>query len=270
MYSVWLLPNAESTGRQTPHDNCPPALRVIHRRTSDDGIHFSDPELIIVPDGADPLTQQFYYLSTHREADWIVGFLGNYHCWEQTMELELCFSRDGSGWLRPLRGGFIPRDPAPEPGCMSAYATNALLPVENDRWLMLYRAGNTQHNHRPGPGVETPWFGVMGATWPRGRFAGLATSRNIQGRLLTQPFIQSGPCIQLNAEVRGMVRAELRDPIGTRIPGFELHNSRPAEADGSAIELRWGDDAVTSERFRYDAIQLYLELNDAVLYSVMA
>ncbi|MBT4818618.1 MAG: hypothetical protein HON70_23115, partial [Lentisphaerae bacterium] len=122
MLSVWLLPNRPETGRQTPHDNAPPALRTIHRRLSEDGIHWGDPELVIVPGATDPLTQQFYYLSQHRQDDWRIGFLGNYHCWEQTMDLEMCFSRDGQEWQRPFRGGFIPRGPIPEMDCMSAYA----------------------------------------------------------------------------------------------------------------------------------------------------
>lgn len=271
MLSVWLLPNRPETGRQTPHDNAPGVLRVIHRRTSSDGIVFSDPELVITPDANDPPTQQFYYLAQHREADWRIGFLGNYPCWEQTMDIELCFSRDGRCWERPLRGGFIPRDPVPERGCMSAYSTNNLLPVSDDRWLMLYRAGNTLHNGKLGPGVTAePWYGVMAATWPRGRFAGLATAPRMVGRLLLEPFIQTGPEIALNASIRGWVRAELRDPIGRAIEGYALHDCQPLTGDGNRLVLRWGTDGVSSARFRYDAVQLYLQCADAVIYGILS
>jgi hypothetical protein len=270
MFSVWLLPNRPDTGKRTPHDNAPGVLRVIHRRTSEDGLRFSDPELVVTPDEADPPTQQFYYLAQHQEPDWRIGFLGNYHCWEQTMDIEMCFSRNGRHWHRPWRGGFIPRDPAPQKGCMSAYATNNLLPVSGQKWLMLYRAGNAQHNHRPGPGVtEALWYGVMGATWPRGRFAGLATDDRAIGRVLTQPFIQTGAAISLNASIRGWVTAELRDPVaGRALSGFELHACEPVTGDGAGLVLRWGQDRQTSAAFRYDAIQLYLQVSDGVLYGV--
>ena len=269
MLSVWLLPNRPETGRCTPHDNAPHVLRVIHRRTSADGVVFGDPELIVMPDEADPPTQQFYYLAQHREPDWRIGFLGNYPCWEQTMDIEICFSRDGRHWERPLRGGFVPRDPVPQPGCMSAYATNALLPVANDRWLLLYRAGNQLHNGQLGPGVSAePWYGVMAASWPRQRFAGLASTPGTVGRLLLKPVIQSGDGIALNADIRGWVKAELRDPLGQAFEGYALQDCQPLSGNGSHLVLRWGSAGVTSARYRYDAVQLFLQCSESVLYGI--
>ena len=268
MFSVWLLPNAEETGRRTPHDNAPGVLRVIHRRLSEDGIEWGDPELVIVPDAADPLTQQFYYLSQHREPEWRIGFLGNYHCWEQTMDLELCFSRDGREWLRPLHGAFVPRGPIPERDCMSAYATNGLLPAADDRWLLLYRGGTTHHNHTLPEGVSEAWHGIMGASWPRGRFAGLRTTPNAIGRLLLKPAILAVPEISVDGDIRGTLRAELRDPLGGRLPDFELHNAVAVHGDSGQHVLRWGQDGHTSAGYRYDAVALYLEFTDGTLYSV--
>jgi len=269
MFSVWLLPNPPESGRVTPHDNVPDALRVIHRRTSEDGLEWSDPELIITPDAGDPLDQQFYYLSVHNEdATWRIGFLGHYRCWEQTMDIELCFSRDGRHWLRPLRGGFVPRDPIPERGCMSAYAAGALLPVEGDRWLLLYTAGNEMHNHRLPDGVSEPWRGVCGAVWPRGRYAGAAAVPNTIGRILLRPTILSAPAVTVDADVRGVLRAELRDPLGGRIPGFELYRSVPVRGDSRNHLLRWGESGRTSSAYRYDAVRIYLEIEDGIVYSV--
>lgn len=268
MFSVWLLPNLPERGRQTPHDNAPGALRVIHRRLSEDGISWGDPELVIVPGPTDPITQQFYYLSQHREEDFRVGFLGNYHCWEQTMELEMCFSRDGRTWERPLPGPLSARGPVPEKDCMSMYATNALLPVSDDRLLLLYRGGNTHHNHRLPPGITEAWSGIMGLTWPRDRFAGLQTLPRGLGRLLLKPAILTGSELTVNASIRGCLRAELRDPLGGRIPGFELHASQPLHGDGTNLVLRWGEDAHTSAAYQFDAVVLYLEVRDGTVYAV--
>ncbi|MBT7165861.1 MAG: hypothetical protein HN904_23980 [Victivallales bacterium] len=268
MYSVWLLPNPVEKGRQTPHDNAPGALRIIHRRTSENGLDFSAAELVISPDEGDPLTQQFYYLSQHQERDWRIGFLGSYHCWDQTMECEMCFSRDGRHWDRPFRGGFIPRGPIPETDCMSVYATNCLLPVADDRVLMLYRGGNYHHNHTLPEGVDAAKYAVMGASWPKGRFAGLATAPRTSGRLLLKPQVSIRRSISLDATIRGGVRAELRDVFGGALPGYGLHDSELVVGDGNRLILRWGEVAHTSEAYQHDAVVLYLELADATLYSV--
>ncbi|MBM4085684.1 MAG: hypothetical protein FJ272_12920 [Planctomycetes bacterium] len=308
MYSVWLLPNSPETRRHVPHDNAPQVLRVIQRRESEDGLTWSAPELLITPDAHDPLDIQFYYLSVHREPRWRIGFLGHYRVWEQTMDIELCFSRDGREWRRPLRGGWIPRDPIPQLGCMSAYATNNLIDAGRE-WLMLYTAGNTKHNHQLPPGVEKPWCGVMAAGIPKNRFAGLATAasrasqtpnrplvqvcdsaasrsaagstgnpthaqvRNsapaacLVGSLTLRPFIPSEPEMRVDADVRGWLRAELRDPFGMPIPGYELGKSLPVHGDASDHVLRW-EGGKTTAAYQFDAVSLRIEMSDAVLYAV--
>lgn len=265
MLSVWLLPNAPETGRFTPHDNAPRVLRALHRRVSEDGIEWGDPELILVPDGHDPFDLQFYYLAQHCEANWRIGFLGHYRCWEQTMDIEVCFSRDGRAWSRPLRGGFIPRDPVPERGCMSAYATNALI-TNDETHLLLYTAGNVRHNREQPPGVKAPWTGVMAATWPKGRFAGLASEPRTIGSLSLMPFVQTEPEIAIDADIAGWLRAELRDPFGKAIPGYELHNCLPVQGNCRHV-LRWQDGATTAP-YRYDAVSLQVELSEGVVYTI--
>jgi len=289
MYSVWLLPNSPETRRYTPHDNAPRVLRTIHRRFSEDGLAWSEPELLITPDAHDPLDIQFYYLSMHREPNWRIGFLGHYRVWDQTMDIELCFSRDGRDWQRPLRGGWIPRDPIPGLGCMSAYATNDLIEA-GGRWLMLYTAGNSKHNHQLPPGVEKRWVGVMAAAIPKNRFAGLAATPRTIARLTLKPFIPSVPEIRVDAAVKGHLRAELLDPFGMPISGYELAKSVPIQGDASDHVLRWAGRRDEEERhavpgraqgsgsahaggkttaaYQYDAVSLRLEMSEGVLYAL--
>ena len=268
MYSVWLVPNSPETRRHVPHDNAPGVLRTIHRRTSEDGLDWGAPELIITPDEHDPLDMQFYYLSVHREPEWRVGFLGHYRCWAQTMDIELCFSRDGRHWDRPLRGGWIPRDPMPQRGCMSAYATSALID-RGESWLMLYTAGNTKHNQQLPSGVEKPWRGVMGASIPKERFAGLATAPRVVGRLALRPFIPTDGEVRVNAAVRGFLRAELCDPFGAPLAGFEMDKCLAVQGDAADHVLRWEGDKTTLP-YQYDAVSLRLEMADAELYALRA
>ena len=150
MYSVWLLPNSPETRRYTPHDNAPKVLRTIHRRVSDDGLAWSAPELLITPDAHDPLDIQFYYLSMHREPNWRIGFLGHYRVWDQTMDIELCFSRDGRDWQRPLRGGWIPRDPIPASAvCLHTQPTISSRPAADGSCSTLPETASTIISYRP-------------------------------------------------------------------------------------------------------------------------
>ena len=103
MYSVGLIEVPKGDPRYIAHDNAAGLVRVIDRRTSEDGLRWSDRQRVLVPDEDDPIDQQFYYLAvTHTERG-RVGMLGHYRVEAQTMDLEWCFSKDGITWERPLR-----------------------------------------------------------------------------------------------------------------------------------------------------------------------
>jgi hypothetical protein len=266
MYSVWLLPVDEATGRVTPHDNAPRVLRTIHRRESPDGLRWSDPEMLITADEHDPMHQQFYYLAVQPDGDWNLGFLGHYRCWEQTMDIELCFSRDTRRWLRPLRGGWLPRGGPGEIDHMSAYATNRPID-EGDTWLLLYYGGNTKHNHELPEGVTEPRYAIMAARVPKGRFAGLTTAEGIIGALTLKPFMRRAERITVDADIRGRLQAELRDPYGRPLPGYELNGCPPIAGDSPRHKLTW-EGGKTAEEYRYDVVTLRLEVEDGTIYSI--
>ncbi len=266
MYSVWLLPVDVGTGRVTPHDNAPPVLRTIHRRESTDAIHWSDPEMLILADEHDPLHQQFYYLAVQPADGWSLGFLGNYRCWEQTMDLELCFSRDTHHWSRPLRGGWVPRGSVADIDYMSAYATNRLIDLGDD-WLLLYQGGNTRHNRQFPEGVSQRKQAIMAARVPKGRFAGLRATERMVGSLTLKPFNQRAAAIAVDADVTGRLQAELRDPYGMPLPGYALNSCVPVTGDVRGHVLRW-EGGRTSADYQYDTVSLRIEVEDGILYSV--
>ena len=111
---------------------------MIQRRVSADGLTWSAPELVIQADARDPWDQQFYHLAVQYHEDWLIGSLGHYRVEnaQQTMDLELVFSRDGRRWERPLRGGFIPREPGGR-DAEGVYPPNAWID-RGDTWLCLY------------------------------------------------------------------------------------------------------------------------------------
>ena len=265
MYSVWLVPNDAPSGHYVPHDNAPQIRRVLHRRTSEDGLLWSDPELIIIPDELDTPHLQFYHLAVHEVDEWRLGMLGHYRCWEQTMDVELCFSRDGRHWQRPLRGGFIPRGSIEAVDYYSIYPTNRLLPYGDD-WLMIYDGGNWKHNQQLPEGVTQMRSAIMAARLPQRRLAGLKTTERAVGALEIK-CLPGVAAIAVDADIRGELRAELRDTFGRAREGYSLHESVPMAGDSTAHVLRWGEGR-TTEPYRYDAVIVRLEVRDGTIYGV--
>lgn len=258
MFSVWVLPNAENSGRYIRHDNAHFALRVISRRTSQDGLVWSDPEFLVAPDEKDAWDQQFYYLAQHRLGPLRIGFLGNYRVWDQTIDIEMAYSRDGRQWHRPLRGAWLPRGPQGSLDSTLIYMPSHLID-QGDHWLGLYTACDAPHNKY--------WSGqhtIHGVRIPRYRFAGLGSSGSLTARIRTAPFFLGGPRLQLDAAIRGSLRAELCDAFGRPFPGFRFAESVPVAGDNAAHELRWnGADSLDYQTY---AVTLRLEWTDGMVY----
>lgn len=145
MYSVALIRVGKDDPAYVADDNAPGLLRVVDRYTSGDGLHFETRRRVIQRDAADPVDQQFYYLSVTRTPRGCVGMLGHYRCQAQTMDLEWCFSPDGVEWQRPLRTAWIPRDAPPAPDCYGIYAAGQLVQHEG-KWHLFYTGVNHAHN----------------------------------------------------------------------------------------------------------------------------
>lgn len=266
MFTVWLVPVEESTGRVTPHDNAPGVLRWIQRRESADGLAWSDPEIVIAPDEHDPLHQQFYHLAVQPDGEWNLGLLGNYRCWEQTMDIELCFSRDTRRWLRPLRGGWIPRGGIGDIDYFSAYPTNRMID-EGETWLLLYDGGNRLHNGKLPEGVTEVRKAIMAARAPKGRLAGLTATRATVGSFTLKPFMRTAKAMTVDADVKGRLQAELRDPYDRPIPGFELNACAPVAGDSQRHVLTWSE-GKTGGEYQWDVCGLRVEVEDGTVYSV--
>lgn len=266
MYSVWLLPNFEGSGRHVDKDNAPNVLRTIHRRTSSDGLTFSDPEIVIVPDAADPLDLQFYYLSVHKQDGWRFGFLGRYPCAEQTMDIELCFSQDGVNWDRPLRQPWLKRGCNGDFDSKMVIAPNRLLDA-GDYWLMLYQGTNRTHDWWSLPKPQNSGrMIVCGARFLKNRFAGLSADSKQAGTLLTKPFIPTGRVLQLDANIRGKLLAELCDPFGKPLPGYDKRCFDTVSGNSTQHILSWRGHSL--DEYCYDAITLRLEIHDAEIYVI--
>lgn len=262
MFTVFPVLNTPATGRYVAHDNAPFMVRVMTRRTSEDGLRFSDPEFIAVPDALDPWDQQFYYLTQHRFGDFRIGFLGHYRVHDQTMDIELAYSHDGTRWERPLRGAWMPRGPKEESDSGMVYMPNHLI-ERGDHWVALYTGSASVHN-QPERGKR----GVHAARIARYRFAGLSAPASLTARVLTKPFFLSQGDLRLDAamETRGVLRAELCGALGQPLKGFTFADSTGVEGDNQSHVLRWKGGSL--DDYRLHPVSLRLEWTRGTVYGV--
>jgi hypothetical protein len=241
-------------------DNAPGVHRLIHRRFSEDGLNWSDAELIVMPDSRDPWDLQFYFMSVHWHEDWMIGRIGYYRVADglQTMDTDLCFSRDGRHWGRPVRGGWIPRS---EDGFdkMGIYAAASWVDL-GDRWLTLYSGTPVPHN-----AVKAYESAPMAASFLKNRFVGLAADRT-PGGFMTEPFFPAGETIRVDADIRGSLRVELCDAFGRKLTGFHMMDSVPVTGSSESHVLRWK--TASSADHRFECLRLRFEYTDGEIYGV--
>jgi hypothetical protein len=166
LYSVGLVRVPKGDPAYIAEDNAAGLLRVIDRYTSPDGLHVETRQRIIQRDAADPVDQQFYYLSVTPTPKGRVGLLGHYRCAAQTMDLEWCFSRDGVEWQRPRRRAWLERGQPPEPDCYGIYAANQLV-QHRGQWHLFYTGVNSAHNgkHSYGKARQVVMYATTKSLW---------------------------------------------------------------------------------------------------------
>ncbi len=98
------------------------------------------------------------------------------------------------------------------------------------------------------------------------RLLGLDTGSNGRGSLHTKAFILGEDQITVDAEIKGSMCAELCDPFGKPLAGFEKLKSIPVTGDSARHILRWENQPL--EPLVYDPISLRLEIDNGILYSI--
>jgi len=166
MYSVALVRVPRDDPAYIAHDNAPGLLRVIDRYRSDDGLDFPDRRRVIQRDAADPADMQFYYLSMTLTPRGRVGMLGHYRVEAQTMDLEWCFSADGTSWQRPARRPWLPRGDETRADSYGLYAGHALV-NHGGKWHLFYTGVNSSHNgrHAHGRPRQVIMHATTGSIW---------------------------------------------------------------------------------------------------------
>jgi hypothetical protein len=258
LYTPSLLPNPPGSARHVSFDNAPGVLRAIQRRLSADGLRWADPELLLVPDGKDPMDLQFYQLAQFRHEGWRVGMLGHYRVPDQTTDLELTFSTDGRTWERPLRGGWVPRGGPGEPDHFAVYPPRDVVDLSDGKALLLYTGAPAKHNATPNV------LRIMAGEFVKHRLVGIAAG-SVPGLYQSRPFILTHAELTVDGDLRGPLRAEVCNAFGEPLAGFRFADCQPVHGDSKRHVLRWKGDTA---RLQYEAMVLRLEFRHGEVFGV--
>ena len=230
--------------------------RAIARTESDDFVKWSAPQLVMVPDefdgvrpaafpgtrqgvqlhGAPVFMRHGVYFSLLQVADFET---------HGRQPIELAISHDGVAWLRPFRATpFLPVNEAGkfDSGRIWSNATPVVLGDE-----IRFYFGGAENPWTFGKGEKEwgskkklPQTGIGFATLPLDRFAGLRPLEKIAQVTLRPRSLSGVKDITINAAAKGgVVRVELLNAQGYRIPGFTKADAVPITEDGLRHPVSW-------------------------------
>src|SRR5262245_23252881 len=273
-------------GGLTPFDVADGGVRLIGRRTSKDGNHWSDPPAIVMsPDWRDPADTQFMELCPVAVPGGYVATLTVYHNMTQTIDLQWAASRDGIHWWRPERRPALANAPLGDYGGGMIWPMRQ--PVVDGERLHVYYAGteglhgDLYNTKASGPRVlrargeilsrQSFTYGgdyaaLCRASWTADRLWALAASHGgyTEGTATTRKDKLAGKQLLVNATTRpgGTLRVELLDGDGRVLTGFSAADCEAVTGNHHAAVVRWkgGDRApapAVKTRFLFRRAFLY-------------
>lgn len=226
-------------------DNIGPTKRIITLRKSKDLKTWSKQEDILLPDGLDAPTCEFYLLKAFKFGDRYAGFLMKYYADPNTpgkhsslYRNELILSPDGITWERPYRN------------------------VDIGMWTYVTPFVHSGH-------LCAPAYDKGGLGFYQTRIDGMVgCGTEAEGSFMTHPFIPAVTGLFLNAECSdtGEVAIEVLNPNGLPLQGFEDAVCQIRGIDGTRIPLEWNSKDFASLAGR--EVVLRFRVRNAWVYSV--
>jgi len=124
-----------------------------------------------------------------------------------------------------------------------------------------YGGTSVDHNQRMPPDV--PIFAIGMASVPLDRLFGLHTSSQEAGFAVTRPMRLNGTAIEVNATVRGELRAALLSADGKKLPGFDYKDCSPVKGDDLRLPLAWKGQKLPGS----ELVRLKFQITDGALYA---
>ena len=251
--------------------------RNVWRTESDDGFVWSEAHQCVRQDEDDNLDDGFYGLTHFRMGDLNVGILNIVHSTDDTMDIELLYSRDDwRTWHRPFRN--IPYVPHGDEGAWDSLMVSCCsTPVTVGDKTFFYYGGSRNHHDwwmytDMGPDVpekcnlDLVEYCLGLAMLRRDGYVSLDAGE-MDGSLATKPFKREGDQLEINAvcEDGGYVSVELRDINDRAWPGFTVDDCDALTGDDTAHTVTWHGNADLSGAGKY--IRLVFRMKRASLYS---
>jgi hypothetical protein len=272
-------------GGVTPWDIGDGAVRLIGRRTSEEGSSWSDPtRLVLAPDWRDPADTQLMELCPIQVPGGFLATVTVYHNLTQQIDLQWAASRDGISWWRPDRRPALPNPPLGEWGGGMIWPMQA--PVLDASRLHVYYSGvealhgdlfNTatsgprklgaQGEHLNRQSSSLPDYGALcRASWQADRLWAMVTATGgpYLGTATTTKQSLGGKQLSVNVLTRGEgeLRAELLDASDQVLPGYSRDECKPVKGDHHRTIIGWAGGETAPE----SAARIRFLLKRAFLY----
>jgi len=252
--------------------------RRIFRSESNDMIHWSTPTPLVVPEhDVDNIDDEFYGMEQFQVGNDWVGLLNVLHGTDNTMDVQLTYSRNGKDFKRICPGqAWLGHGLE---GSWNSYMTSVCSkPIVVDDDLYVYHGGANVHHDwwmvGVPEGLDVPERGNLAgvnyalglAKMKRDRFVSLTAGPARTGILVTRPIFPRGESLLLNVKCHGggTLQTAIADGNGTVIPGFERENCRIISTDGVACKMTWlGQSKVPTGQF----VKLHFFMRNADLFS---
>lgn len=281
----------------------PPNVRGIARIESRDFVHWS-PKVTVFRPGTEKIDLPFrtnpYGMKVMPYAGCFIGLINAYHwetlgpipkdkLWQDKVNVQLAFSRNGITWNRVGPSGAIPQadlkkdldwetvarnqvflqygEHKEEWDWGQIYSYHAPVVVDDQIWIYYTGLGSRHWSNYHGDD-RPPKSGIGLATLRLDGFVSVQPLPNQEsGTLTTRPFVFLGNEIQINADATGgAVRVEALGENGMPIEGFSTAECIPLLGDELRHSVRWEDHKDCSQ-LQGRPIRLRFHLDRAKLYS---
>lgn len=235
-----------------------------------DPYNWADTRNMLYPDELDDYL--YYGIGVFYRDGVLFGFLSEFQPVEETMDVQLVFSRDGITWDRlPSRRRLFERGGEGE--FDSAMVIPACHPVDVNGDMRVYYGGTSRyHDDHSWESGEKSGVGLV--TFPKGRLIGRRGDAEL-GILLTHPFEIDGDRLFIDAHtnavgsvVAALVEPDKHEPGGKAIPGFTREDCDVFKGNSARHELTWGGKNIASLRGRQVRLRIGLTMASIWSYEV--
>ena len=250
-------------------------IRVIGRSTSEDFLHWTEPQVVLAPDDKDPPGLEFYGMPVFKYSGVYLGTLWAFHTHPEepfvrtvgTLDVQLAVSRDGVEWERVgNRAPFIPLGPSGSMDQAMVYTAKEPLVVGDELWFY-YGASDSDHGlRRPNVAYDQRTFSICLAKLRLDGFVSIDADSE-GGTLVTKPLRCEGGPLLINAYARrGGVSVAVLNEQGVEREGYRKLQCALFDGDSLAHRVTWRE-SLSLDSLRGQTIRLKFYLRSAKLYS---